>query len=537
DYDLVGWATSDNATAANIYAMPAANRTVYAVWKASTADSATKTAAANSIKAAKEDMDATVVSANGTDVWTTDKWVNQAHNDAMAAAIQKAEGVVNKDGVTTVEIKAAMEELASAKATFERDKRDGTKSQPTAEEQAIIDGAKAALKDTKVSNDGTDVEPSEMWVSPEVKDNLAAAVEAAEAAIADDSKNGAAKTAAIQAVAEAKEAFDEAKKPGDQAAADARALAKAKTDAKAELDKVNPNNYEEPEKSTVTKAVEDGKKAIDAATTIPQVNDAKKKAQDTVAAQKTAAQKQAERDAEQKKKDEEQKKAEDPKNIPAEVTAKTPANLVAVTKAITASKNDGDLKGSTYAPLKFMSKQQTKKNIKLQWSKVKGAKQYTVYANQCGKKNKYKKLATVKASKKALNVKKVAGKKLKKATNYKFLIIAENGDKVSAISKTLHIRTAGHKKYTNYKSVSVKKAVIKKAKKLKRGKTLKLNAKGVAPKGKKVSVHVKTRYESANKKIATVNKAGKVKGIKKGKTKIYCYVQNGLAKVVTVTVK
>ena len=228
-------------------------------------------------------------------------------------------------------------------------------------------------------------------------------------------------------------------------------------------------------------------------------------------------------------------KDEDPKNIPASVTPTTPANLVAVTTAITTAKNDGDLKGSTYAPLKFQSKKQTKKNIKLQWSKVKGAKQYTVYANQCGTKNKYKKLATVKG--KTLNVKKVAGKKLKKGTNYKFLIIAENGDKVSAISKTLHIRTAGHKKYTNYKSVSVKKTVIKKAKKLKKGKTLKLNAKGVVPKGKKVSVHVKTRYESANKKVATVTKAGKVKGIKKGKAKIYCYVQNGLAKVVTVTVK
>ncbi len=223
------------------------------------------------------------------------------------------------------------------------------------------------------------------------------------------------------------------------------------------------------------------------------------------------------------------------KLIPASVTPGTPAPLAAVNALVTKINSDNDIKGSTYAPLKFMSKKQTKKSIKLQWSKVKGAKKYTVYANQCGKKNKYKKVATVKG--KTLNVKKVAGKKLKKGTYYKFLLIAENGNKVNAISKTLHVRTAGHKKYANYKSVSVKKAVIKKAKKLKKGKTLKLNAKGVAPKGKKVSVHVKTRYESANKKIATVTKAGKVKGVKKGKTKIYCYAQNGLAKVVTVTVK
>lgn len=68
-------------------------------------------------------------------------------------------------------------------------------------------------------------------------------------------------------------------------------LAKAKEDAKAELDKVDVNLYEEPEKSTVTKAVEDGKQAIEAATTISQVDAAKKTALDTVATQKTAAQK------------------------------------------------------------------------------------------------------------------------------------------------------------------------------------------------------------------------------------------------------
>ncbi len=304
------------------------------------------------------------------------------------------------------------------------------------------------MNGTKVSNDGTDVDPGDKWVTAGERKALEDAIKNVEDTLKKPGVTGSEVKQAFENLDKARKAFDAAKKTGTK--------------------KVVPPN-------------------------------------------------------------------DNPKTIPAEVTPNKPATLAAVTKAITTATNDGDIKGSTYAQLKFQSKKQTKKSIKLQWSKVKGAKKYTVYANQCGKKNKYKKVATVKG--KTLNVKKVAGKKLKKGTYYKFLLIAENGNKVNAISKTLHVRTAGHKKYANYKSVSVKKAVIKKAKKLKKGKTLKLNAKGVAPKGKKVSVHVKTRYESANKKIATVTKAGKVKGVKKGKTKIYCYTQNGLAKVVTVTVK
>ena len=45
------------------------------------------------------------------------------------------------------------------------------------------------------------------------------------------------------------------------------------------------------------------------------------------------------------------------------------------------------------------------------------------------------------------------------------------------------------------------------------------------------------KFESGNKKIATVDKNGKIKGKKKGKTTIYVYAQNGLYKTVKVTVK
>ncbi|GEM_PF-3836924 len=393
-------------------------------------------------------------------------------------------------------------------------------------------------------------------------------------------------------------------------------LDQAKKDAKDELDKVNPGDYSGEEKSAVEKAIEDGKKAIDDAKTIDEVNKAKEDAQKKIADQKTDAQKakeeadkkakeDAEKEAAKTELENEVKKGEDAikgdnrddytpdsvkaledainkakevannpnstkddidkankaveqaitnlvkitdiknikeieKLIPAEVSAKTPAPMAAVEALITKMTSDKDIKGSKYAPLKYMSKKQTKNSIKLQWSKVKGAQKYVIFANQCnakGKKYKMKKLATVKANKKAYTVKKILKKKLKKNTFYKFIIVAQKGKKAIAISKTIHVSTAGKKKYGNHKNVTVAKKVIKKAKKIKKGKKLALKAKAVAPKGKKVTKHVGVRYETTNKKVATVNAKGVVKGKKKGTCYIYAYAQNGIAKKIKVTIK
>ncbi|WP_081669989.1 Ig-like domain-containing protein [Butyrivibrio sp. AE3006] len=45
------------------------------------------------------------------------------------------------------------------------------------------------------------------------------------------------------------------------------------------------------------------------------------------------------------------------------------------------------------------------------------------------------------------------------------------------------------------------------------------------------------RYSSSNKKVATVNKKGKITAKGVGKCKIYMYAKNGVAKSITVTVK
>ena len=131
-------------------------------------------------------------------------------------------------------------------------------------------------------------------------------------------------------------------------------------------------------------------------------------------------------------------------------------------------------------------------------------------------------------------VKKVAGKKLKKATYYKFIVVAlDSAGKVISTSKVAHVATTGGK-YANPKKVKVK---VKSKTKIQASKSKKLKAKQVNPATGKVKKCRKLRYESTDASIATVSKSGKVKGVAAGKCIVYAYAQNGIAKKVTVTVK
>ena len=133
---------------------------------------------------------------------------------------------------------------------------------------------------------------------------------------------------------------------------------------------------------------------------------------------------------------------------------------------------------------------------------------------------------------KKTTVKKVAGKKLAKGKYYKFLMVAvDSAGKVVTTSKTVHAATLGGKagNPTKVTTKAKKNKVTVKAKK-----TFKLAAKQA---GKKIKKHRVVSYETSNAKVATVSKKGVIKGVKKGKCKIYAYAQNGVCAVITVTVK
>ena len=206
------------------------------------------------------------------------------------------------------------------------------------------------------------------------------------------------------------------------------------------------------------------------------------------------------------------------------------ASAAAAEIAITSMKSDTDLKGAVFSKLMLKSTKQTNTSIKLTWKKVTGAKTYVIYGNKCGKTYKPKRLGKSTGSTKTI-------KNLKKGTYYKFIIVALNkNNKVVSTSKVIHVATKGGKAGNN-KSVTVKKTVIAKAKKLKKGKSLKLNAKAVKASKLAVKNHRAVSYESSNPKIATVSKKGVVKGKKKGTCYIYAYAQNGVAKKIKVVVR
>ena len=86
----------------------------------------------------------------------------------------------------------------------------------------------------------------------------------------------------------------------------------------------------------------------------------------------------------------------DPNQMGTDGTAVGPgASAAAADEAITSMKSDADPKGAQFAKLRLRSSKQTKSAIKLNWTKVGGAKSYVIYGNACGKNKGPQKLATV----------------------------------------------------------------------------------------------------------------------------------------------
>ncbi|MBQ9179801.1 MAG: Ig-like domain-containing protein, partial [Firmicutes bacterium] len=323
---------------------------------------------------------------------------------------------------------------------------------------------------------------------------------------------------AVKVANNAATAIAEAKKLG----VGANEIAALEAAVKAMNDEVSKNNLA---KST---AASDQKK-IDAVD--PNLKALQKVISDKKAADKKAA---------------EEKKANTVNN---KVGIRAGANQKAVEKYITGRASDSDPKGAAFGKLKMRSPKQTTKSVAVSFKKVKNAKKYVIYGNACGKKNKMKKLKTLKKVPKRINLKKIAGKKVKKGTYYKLMIVAyDSKSKVVSVSPVIHVAAKGKLNKSNPTGLTVKAKINKAGKKLKKytatkaitlkkGKTTVLKSAIKKAKRTKVQKHMAVRYETSNKKIATVNKKGKVKGINKGKATVWAYTQNGLYKAIRVTVK
>ena len=210
-------------------------------------------------------------------------------------------------------------------------------------------------------------------------------------------------------------------------------------------------------------------------------------------------------------------------------------------EAIRKTGSNKDMPGAAFSELQLSSPKQGKKSITLKWKSVinelaEEADCYYIYGAECGK-AKYQKIDTVYGT--SATIEKIGSKALKPKKYYKFIVVAVLGGSEDAMttSKTICVATAGSKSKANHTGVSVSKSVIKKAGKLKKGRKLSLKAKAIKKKGTKVVKYKGLRYESTNRKVATVSSKGVIKAKSAGMCRVYVYAQNGKCKAIDVKVK
>lgn len=181
----------------------------------------------------------------------------------------------------------------------------------------------------------------------------------------------------------------------------------------------------------------------------------------------------------------------------------------------------------------------TGKSIKVTWGKVAKADGYDVYMAYC-KKGKYTVVKSVKSAKTlSVTINKLNKKAVNQKDNVKCYVVAYKkvaGKKVT-IGKSITGHAVGKKNttVTDAKKIQVSKSAYS----LNKGKTAKIKA-TIVKKNNKLPLFghtAKFRYDTSNKKVATVSKDGKITAKGKGTCYVYIYAVNGCAKKVKVTVK
>ncbi len=180
--------------------------------------------------------------------------------------------------------------------------------------------------------------------------------------------------------------------------------------------------------------------------------------------------------------------------------------------------------------------------IQISWGKVKGADGYDVYVQYCGKAFSSKPAMGVNREVTSVTIKKINGKKLNLKKNYKIFVVAYKNvaGKKKRLAKSIvaHIVGAKNTRYSNPKELTITSDTDVT---LEKGKTSKIKARVILANAKRKSLsdaHAPMfRYASSDKKIATVDKKGKITAKKQGSCLIWVYAKNGYAKKVKVTVK
>ena len=460
----------------------------------------------------------------------------QKLNDAVAAiaAIEKEEADTTAANAVSTQIAAlpAKEEITkddknkveAAKAAYE-DLTDDQKKKVSEKDKQKLDDAVAAIEaiekdeaDTvaaKTVSDTINALPASDKVATTDKAAIEAARKAYDALTADQKKKVSADT--LKKLTDAETALTAAeKKAAEEEAAKKKEEADTKA-ANAVVETINKLPVSNKVATTDKAAIEAARKAYDALTADQKKKvsaDTLKKLTDAEKALEAAEKKAAEDKAAAEKKAAEEKAAK-------ELAAAKEEAQAAMNEQVTVT--------------------QKGKKFTVKWKKSSAADGYYVYAQYCGKKITKPAKTIAKNTTTKTTITKINGKKINQKRQFRVYVVPYkiiDGKKVTLGKSTVaHLVGAKSTKYSNVKKLTL----TKKKYTVKVGKTAKIKAKvTLVNKNKK---HIpkghgaKFRYKSSDTSIATVDKNGKIKGIKKGTCTIYVYSINGLMKKAKVTIK
>jgi hypothetical protein len=122
----------------------------------------------------------TIESTNGTDVALASYWATNDVKTAFQAAINAAKAVLNSDNQSAVNV--AVTTLNTAIGVFKNARQQGTKSSGFTQTELteLITTANAAKNGIIISTDGSDVSPSEYWVTQSVFNTFNSAITTAQ---------------------------------------------------------------------------------------------------------------------------------------------------------------------------------------------------------------------------------------------------------------------------------------------------------------------------------------------------------------------